>query len=132
MIGLAGVLVAPLAGKMADRRGPWLVALVGVLLVAPGWAALAFMPGLVGIGIGVVFLDAGIQATLIANQAEIFALEPAARSRLNTVFVTGIFFGGAIGSAGGSLAWGLAGWPGVILFGAALAVLALVAPLLGR
>ncbi len=132
VVGLAGVLVAPLAGRVADRRGPWLVALVGVLLVAPGWAALAFVPGLVGIGIGVVLLDAGIQATLIANQAEIFALEPAARSRLNTVFVTGIFFGGAIGSAGGSVAWGLAGWAGVVLFGAALAVLALVAHLLGR
>ena len=132
VVGLAGVLVAPLAGRLSDGRGPWPVALAGILLVLPGWAVLAFMPGLVGIGIGVVLLDAGVQATLIANQAAIFALAPAARSRVNTVFVTGIFFGGAIGSAGGSLAWALAGWPGVILFGAALAVLALVAHLLGR
>lgn len=132
VVGLAGVLVAPLAGRMADRRGSWLVALVGVLLVVPGWAALAFVPGLLGIGVGVVVLDAGIQATLIANQAEIFALEPGARSRVNTVFVTGIFFGGALGSAGGSLAWDAAGWPGVVLFGAALAALALAAHLLGR
>ncbi len=132
VVGLAGVLVAPVAGRLADRRGPWLVGLAGTLLVIPGWAALAFLPGLIGIGVGVVLLDAGVQATLIANQATIFALDPAARSRLNTVFVTGIFVGGAIGSAGGSLAWAAAGWPGVIGFGAVSAALALAAHLLGR
>jgi len=132
VIGLAGVLVAPLAGRMSDRRGPWPVALAGVLLVLPGWAALAAVPGLPGIALGVVVLDAGIQASMIANQTAVFALEPAARSRINTVFITGLFAGGAFGSAGGSLAWGMAGWPGVILFGAAFAVLALVAHLLGR
>ena len=132
VVGLAGVLVAPLAGRLADRRGPWLVGLVGTLVALPGWAALAFMPGLAGIGVGVVLLDAGVQATLIANQAAVFALDPAARSRLNTVFVTGIFAGGAIGSAGGSLAWAAAGWPGVVAFGAVFAALALVAHVLGR
>jgi predicted MFS family arabinose efflux permease len=132
VIGLAGVVVAPLAGRMADRSGPWLVGLAGVVLVLPGWAALALVPGLVGIGVGVVLLDAGIQATLIANQAVIFGLDPVSRSRLNTVFVTGIFVGGALGSSGGALAWAAAGWPGVILFGACSAALALAAHLLGR
>jgi predicted MFS family arabinose efflux permease len=132
VIGLVGVLVAPIAGRMADRRGAWLVGLVGVLLVLPGWAALAVIPGLIGIGISVVLLDAGIQATLISNQAAIFGLDPAVRSRLNTVFVTGIFVGGALGSSGGGLAWATAGWPGVILFGGCLTGLALLAHLLGR
>lgn len=132
VIGLVGVLVAPVAGRSADRYGAWTVGLVGVLLVIPGWAVLALAPGLLGIGVSVVLLDAGIQATLIANQAAIFGLDPATRSRLNTVFVTGIFTGGAIGSAGGSLAWAWAGWPGVILFGACSSALALAAHLLGR
>lgn len=132
VVGLAGVLVAPVAGRMADRRGPWPVALAGVMLVLPGWAALALVPGLPGIALSVVILDAGIQASMIANQTAVFALDPAARSRINTVFITGLFAGGAVGSAGGSLAWGMAGWPGVILFGAAFAALALVAQLLGR
>ena len=100
--------------------------------MVPGWAALGAVPGLIGIGVGVVLLDAGIQASLIANQAAIFALEPAARSRINTVFVTGIFAGGAVGSSAGSLAWAAAGWPGVLLLGAASAALALLAHLLGR
>ena len=132
LVGLAGVLVAPVAGRTADRFGPWPVGLAGLALVLPGWAALAAMPGLAGIALSVVLLDAGIQATLIANQAAVFALEPAARSRINTVFVTGIFAGGALGSAGGSLAWGMLGWLGVILFGAASTGLALVAHVLGR
>lgn len=132
VVGLTGVLVAPLAGRMADRMGPWRVGLAGVLAVLPGWAALVLVPGLAGIALSVVLLDAGIQASMIANQAAIFALEPAARSRINTVFITGLFVGGAVGSAGGSLAWDAYGWPGVVAFGAAFAVLALVAHLPGR
>lgn len=132
VVGLAGVLVAPVAGRMADRRGAWIVALAGLLLLFPGWASLALVPGLAGIAVGVVLLDAGIQATLIANQTAIYALAAGARSRVNTVFVTGIFLGGALGSAGSELAWATARWPGVLVLGAGLSLLGLAVHGLGR
>ncbi len=132
VVGLAGVLLAPIAGRLADRHGAWPVGLAGVLIVLPGWAILGLVPGLAGIGIGVIVLDAGVQTTLIANQAAVFALDRAAQSRLNTVFVAGIFLGGPLGSILGSLAWVAAGWPGVLATGAGFTLLALVTQVQGR
>jgi hypothetical protein len=55
----------------------------------------------------------------------IYALRPEARNRLNTIFMSGMFVGGAIGSAGASLAWQFAGEAAVGTFGAALVAIAL-------
>lgn len=69
-------------------------------------------------------LDFGIQSVLISNQHIIYALDAEARSRLNTVFMTGMFLGGAAGSAMATLAWGQGGWHLVSLLGAALGIAA--------
>ena len=47
------------------------------------------------------------------------------RNRLNTVFMGGMFLGGAVGSAGAILAWRLEEWSAVCAFGGALAAIAL-------
>jgi len=135
LLGLAGVSIAPLAGRVVDRRGAWFVTAVGVLLVLlvlAGWLAGGLVPGLAGLAITVLLLDAGVQTSLVSNQAAVFALDPTAHSRLNTAFVAGIFLGGALGSACGSFAWFLAGWPGVLLAGAGFAGLGLVVHMIGR
>lgn len=124
VVGLAGVLVAPLAGRVSDRRGPRPVVGAGLAVVLLAFAVLASSSAIPGMVLGVVLLDGGIQLSMIANQSIVFALSDAARSRINTVFVTVLFLGGALGSAGGSLAWHLGGWPAVSGFGAALALAA--------
>jgi len=62
----------------------------------------------------------------------IYALDPGARNRLNTVFMTGMFIGGAAGSAIGSLAWHAAGWLAVCIVGAAMALFSLTVHGAGR
>jgi hypothetical protein len=78
-----------------------------------------------GLTVGVILFDFGEQGALISNQHVIYASRPEARNRLNTVFVGGMFVVGAVGSAGASLAWELAGWPAVSGFGTAMVALGL-------
>ena len=127
LIGAFGALAAPLAGKMADTRGPAYTITSGIVLTLVAYAVLglagAYVAGLV---VGVILLDVGVQATHISNQSMVFSLVPAARSRLNTVYMTAYFIGGSLGSIAGGLAWTHGGWPAVSLLGGALTAVALV------
>ncbi|MBD2721638.1 MFS transporter [Hymenobacter sp. BT189] len=122
LIGAFGALAAPLAGKTADTRGPDYTIGLGIALALGAYAILGLGGGWVaGLVVGVILLDVGVQATHISNQSLIFSLVPEARSRLNTVYMTGYFTGGSLGSVLGGLAWTHGGWPGVCLLGAGLA-----------
>jgi predicted MFS family arabinose efflux permease len=56
----------------------------------------------------------------VLNQTRLFSVDPAARSRLNTAFVTSNFIGGAIGSALASVLWNAGGWTAVTIGAAVL------------
>lgn len=126
VIGAVGVLAAPLAGRMADRRGPRPGIVVGAALVLASWGMFGLWNAVAGLVAGVILLDFGAQAALISNQHLVYALREDARSRLNTLFMTVMFLGGALGSAGAMVMWGLGGWALVCGYGAVLALLALV------
>ncbi len=125
IVGAAGALAAPYAGRFADKRGPG-----AIISLAIGLVALAFVifaasgASLVGLVIGVIVLDVGVQAAQISNQARIYALRPDARSRVNTVYMVAYFIGGASGSAVGVSAWHAFGWLGVCVAGLAFTALA--------
>ncbi|WP_340391800.1 MFS transporter [Paenibacillus sp. FSL E2-0190] len=126
LIGVAGAAGAPFIGRLADRIAPKKI--VGILLLIT-LIAYGFF-GLAGFTIwsliaGVIILDLGVQGSQVSNQTRIYALEPAARSRINTVFMVSTFTGGAIGSTLGSFAWQHWGWSGVCLMGGTLVVAAL-------
>ncbi|HDL7835988.1 TPA: MFS transporter [Yersinia enterocolitica] len=120
LAGAAGALAAPLAGSLADRRGPQVVTLIGASLATLSFAALFLLPLLpFHLQIGFIVLSAigfdfGVQATLVAHQTIIYSLEPAARSRLNALLFTCVFIGMAVGSALGSLMLEKMGWTGVV------------------
>jgi predicted MFS family arabinose efflux permease len=132
VVGAAGALVAPLAGRLADKHGSRFVVLVGMALLASSYLLLwgeeaAHLPTsfhIAGLVIGVVVLDMGAQMTQVANQTRIFGLVPSARSRLNTVYMTVYFSGAAAGSALATVAWVHWQWNGVCALAIGLIVLA--------
>ena len=131
LAGAAGALAAPLAGRVADRKGPEVVTRLGAALVVASFLAMAV--GEIGgngplwlIAVGAVVFDLGVQASLIAHQTIVYSLEPAARSRLNAVLMSSMFIGMASGAWLGSLALGQYGWQGVCGLAAMAASAALV------
>lgn len=125
VVGAVGILAAPLAGRVADRRGPHFVVWLGAALTLLGWLVFSAGASLVALIVGVIILDFGVQSAIVSNQHIIYALDAEARSRLNTVFMTGIFIGGSAGSAMAIIVWRYAHWHGVCALGGLLAILAL-------
>ncbi|WP_341676583.1 MFS transporter [Niveibacterium sp. SC-1] len=131
LAGAVGALAAPLAGRIADRRGPQPVTRLGAVLVLLSFLGMAWLPGSLAMLIaGVLLFDLGVQAALIAHQSIIYRQDPAARSRLNAILIGAMFIGMALGSSLASLMLAQAGWRGVCLLAAGAAALALAIRLL--
>lgn len=120
LAGAAGALAAPIAGRIADKRGPELVTRLGASLVLASFVVMALAPWmqphaqLALLVVGAIGFDLGIQATLIAHQTIVYSIEPAARSRLNAILFVGMFLGMALGSALGALLLAQWGWMAVV------------------
>lgn len=131
LVGVAGAVSAPFAGRAADRGLGQ--AATAIALISCSLAFLLshiFTPGSLGaivfLVISAILLDAGVSANLVLGQRAIFALPAEHRSRLNALYIATIFVGGASGSALGAWAysrggWSLTTWCGFLLPAAALA-----------
>lgn len=118
IVGATGAAIAPLAGRLSDRYGSRRVISLGIALVAFSWTVLwAGRDHLIGLIVGCILLDMGAQCNQIANQTRVFGLEPGARSRLNTIYMTIYFLGASLGSYTSTLAWSHHHWAGVTLLG---------------
>jgi predicted MFS family arabinose efflux permease len=128
LLGLAGVAVAAPVGRHADRLGPARVNAAALTVLAASFVV--FLLGarsLLGLAIGVVLLDVGMQANHLTNQTVIFGLTPALRNRINAIYMVVFFIGGAVGTTIGALAWEAARWRGVCGAGALSSLAGLLA-----
>jgi predicted MFS family arabinose efflux permease len=124
ILGCAGALIAPVAGRVSDHRGSRIVITLSLCLIALAWLEFwAFGFRMLGLIVGVVLMDLGCQASQVANQTRIFGLLPGARARINTIYMTFFFVGGSLGSIFSTLAWTHYGWTGVCALGLAFAAL---------
>ena len=130
-LGVAGFIVAPIAGRVAMRVPPARVNLGALAIMVASFGVFAATESLFAIGVGVVLLDAGTRAGQLTNQTVIYGLAPSERNRINALYMVTYFIGGSLGTALAAQALRLGGWYGVCATGAALAVLAMV-PLVGQ
>lgn len=127
VVGVSGALAAPLVGRLGDKGNSRIAVGYGCLLLLISFAVFYFSAeSVIGIIIGIVLIDVGIQSVHISNQTRVYSLLPEARNRLNTVFMSFSFLGTAAGSAYGLLLWKLGGWHAVTIGCAVLALFSLL------
>lgn len=111
VLAIAGALCAPLFGKLADagnsRRS--LIYAVGMLMFSIIIAKL-FPDNLLSMILCVLLLDVSVQAAQVTNVSRIYTLDKHSHSRINTVYMTSYFIGGALGTSAGLLCWKEGGW----------------------
>lgn len=126
IIGASGALAAPLVGRLGDKGNSRVAVGYGCLMMLASFIVFYFSESsIIGIVIGIVLIDIGLQGVHISNQTRVYSLLPEARNRMNTVYMSFSFLGTALGSAYGLFLWKIGEWQAVTLGCILLAVLAL-------
>ena len=115
LAGAAGAVAAPIAGKLSDKKGPLLNIKFAILCIFLSFILMfLFQHSVIALIIGAIIFDLGVQISLISHQAIIYSMNPHARARLNSLFVTGFFIYFSIGSFLGGFIFAHYGWSGVV------------------
>jgi hypothetical protein len=129
LVGGAGAIAAPIAGRLADRGYTRPATAFAILAVGVAF----LLTHLLGDGsafhlacliAAAILLDFGMTANLTLGQRAIFVLGAEFRSRLNGLYIAAFFAGGAAGSSLGGWAYSVGGWRFASAAGCAFAVLA--------
>jgi predicted MFS family arabinose efflux permease len=128
LAGAGGALAAPVAGRLADRgliRATTAGAMIVLALCFLGtlWAVAAL--ALAVLVVATILIDAAVQANQVVSQRVIFAVPADIRGRINAIYMTLTFAGGAAGSVLGTVTYHWGGWDGTALAGALMGALAL-------
>lgn len=130
LMGLAaatGALGAPLIGRIADKKNPRIAIGYGIACILAGYIIFWFFRNsLIGVIVGIVLLDLGLQGVHVSNQTRVYALLPEARNRMNTVYMTMSFIGTSLGSGIGLLVWDINKWAGVCMAGVGITFIAIL------
>ncbi|MEV5025508.1 MFS transporter [Paenibacillus sp. LPE1-1-1.1] len=131
LVGVGGAIAAPIAGRLADKGwDKWLtglamiVAAVSFLLIHlfHSYSTLA----LILLFVSAFTLDMAVSGNLVVSQRTIYSLGSEAKGRLNGLFMSIFFVGGAIGSSLGGWSYTHGGWKLTTLIGTILPLLALI------
>ena len=131
LVGMAGAVASPIAGRLADR-GHTMMATAGAIILGISAFALALavpqsrtFPLALLVAASIV-LDMSVAANMVLGQRAIFSMPPEVRSRLNGLYLSMFFAGGAIGSALGVWVYATSGWHAALLTGMAFPALTLL------
>lgn len=131
LFGIAGALAATLVGQASGKVNKNKLIAIATFLMIVSWGVFGMGDSTyIGIIVGIILLDMGLQAMHVTNQTIVLSSHPEAANRLNTVYMVSYFIGGSIGTFVGGKAWGAYGWNGVVFTGAFFVSLCLVAHLI--
>ena len=114
LVGVAGVLMAARAGRLADGGQGQRTTGAGLVLLCLSWIPLALLDwSLWALALGVLLLDVALQALHVTNQAMIFSIGAQAHSRLVGAYMLFYAAGSGLGAIAATTVYAHAGWPGV-------------------
>lgn len=123
LCGVVGALSASFVGRYVKWFGVRRFNYLGVALQILAWSLFWFGDeSYAGLIAGILIIDIGMQCVQLSNQTVMFDLCPTASNRINTIFMTSYFLGGALGTFLSGTAWSLWGWTGVVVVGLSLAL----------
>ncbi|MDQ0204824.1 MFS transporter [Pectinatus haikarae] len=118
LIGIAGALLAPMAGSISDRKGPNFSIGISISIIIFSYIVFIIWGyHLWGLITGIILLDIGVQCCNISSQTKIQQLSEKARSRITAIYMITFFIGGALGTYTGAWAFQHFGWIGTCIVG---------------
>lgn len=129
-VAIAGALLTPTIGKIADKGHIFTMTNVSMMLVLLSVILLFFVQdhslfSMILILISGICVDIGVAGNLLLGQKVIFSLNPEIRNRLNGLYMTIFFLGGAFGSWIGSYTYYKFNSEVTLLIGVAFPLIAL-------
>jgi predicted MFS family arabinose efflux permease len=131
LAGVAGAVALPIAGRLADRGFSQLGTVIAMSIAIFAFVLSNFAHGTSWVGIALIVisavtLDFAVSANLVFGQRAIYGLAPEQRSRVNALYFSTFFAGGAISSALSGWCYARFGWTGVSVLGIALPIAGLL------
>jgi predicted MFS family arabinose efflux permease len=125
LVGVFGALSTKAIGKLADKGHSLVITWAGVAILATSWIFLYFgQHYLISYIIGFGVINLGLATVHTSNQNIVFRLREDSKSRINSIYMTMYFIGGACGSALGIYAWRHGGWEMSCIAGLSLVIAA--------
>ncbi|UOB52923.1 MFS transporter [Acinetobacter junii] len=131
LVGIFGALSTQYIGKYADQGFTNQLTWMGCGLFILSWIFFYFgQLYLFSYILGFALIQLALALVHTSNQSIIFRLRPDAKSRINAIYMTAYFTGGACGSALGIFAWNRGGWTMTCFAGICLVLACMIFSLL--
>lgn len=127
LCGVAGALTASLVGRYVRILGVKRLNYIGCLIIIVSWSIMyVFQNTYLGFIVGIMLIDIGMQCIQLSNQTYVLTSLPNASNRVNTIFMTTYFVGGALGTFLAGTFWHVMQWDGVVAVGLSLTIVSLL------
>ena len=126
-VGITGVMLGPWIGNQFQLGHEPKLTTWSLYLMLISWLILsAAKVNLLIYLLGLVAIYVSLSVLHILNQNVVYSINPNARSRLNSIYMTIYFSGAAFGSFSAAWIWSDYGWTGCCIFGLIMSVVAIV------
>lgn len=133
LVGVFGALSTKKVGQFADRGHTKTITWAGISTLAISWIFLYLgQYYLISYIIGFGLINLGLALVHTSNQNIVFRLREDSKSRINSIYMTMYFIGGATGSALGIYAWRHGAWEMSCIVGICLVITAAIFALLDK